>query len=47
MDEHTKSIHYLLMADHFMVQKALLNALARRAFVISGILRSIAARRIL
>ena len=25
MDEHTKSIHYLLMADHFMVQKALLS----------------------
>ena len=30
-----------------MVQKALINALARRAFVINGILRSIAARRIL
>lgn len=25
MDEHKKSIHYLLMADHFMVQKALLS----------------------
>ena len=25
MDEHEKSIHYLLMADHFMMQKALLS----------------------
>ena len=25
MDEHTKSIHYLRMADHFKVQKALLS----------------------
>ena len=30
-----------------IVQKALIKALARRAFIISGILRSIAARRIL
>ena len=37
----------IAMSSMLMVQNALMNALARRALVISGIFRSMAARRIL
>ena len=46
-DMHPQALEMLHRKEIDMVQMALINALARRAFVISGILRSIAARRIL
>src|SRR5699024_5085360 len=48
LNHHLYSAHDLIAkSSGVIVQNALMNALARRAFVINGILRSMAARRIL